>query len=441
MKSDIKFAALFGAVLFAVSVTGCSSGSNNNTQTSESETPKNNGTFTMSAENIAETLGAGWNYGNTLEANSNGHPSETVWGNPKASQEMVNAVADAGFSTIRVPVSYLDYIDDDNNYKVDETWLNRVQEVVDYCYNRELNVIINVHGDGYNTISGGWFLCNGENQDYIKEKYTALWQQIADKFATYDEHLIFESMNEEFNGNYSDPVREQYENINAYNQIFIDTVRASGENNTHRWLMFPGWNTNIDYTVGDYGFQLPTDDKNTAGENRMIVSVHCYDPWDYCGDESKKTFLWGEKGQQIVEINKANPKNKASWGEEEHLENQMKKLKENFIDKGLHVVIGEFGCIDKTSANAGIPNQIAENRAYYNGYLAGIAATYGITPVYWDNGYNGQYGFGLFTRASAEQSQPEIIQAIINAVKNKDPKAGLETKIKRYDDSAGRVSE
>ena len=441
MKLNEKFMALTSAVMIAVSATACSSSdSGNNSSSESSQSPsQTENTFTISADSIAETLGAGWNYGNTLEANSGGHPSETVWGNPEASQEMINAVADAGFSTVRVPVSYLDYIDDNNAYKVDETWLNRVQEVVDYCYKRELNVIINVHGDGYNSINGGWLLCNGDNQDYIKEKYAALWQQIADKFATYDEHLIFESMNEEFNGDFGEPVREQYENINAYNQIFIDTVRASGENNTHRWLMFPGWNTNIDFTVGDYGFQLPTDNNNTAGENRMILSVHCYDPWDYCGEEKKKTFLWGERGQQIVEINKANPKNLASWGDEEFLEGQMKKLKESFIDKGVHVVIGEFGCIDKTLANAGIPNQIAENRAYYDGYLAGIAATYGITPIYWDNGYNGQYGFGLFTRATAEQSQPEIIQAIVNAVKNKDPKAGLETRIKSYDDSAGRA--
>ena len=396
--------------------------------------------YTVSLADLAGSLGAGWNYGNTLEANTGGTPSETAWGNPEASQAMVDAVAAAGFKTIRVPVSYLSKISDDG-YKVDEAWLDRVEEVVGYCYNKGLNVIINVHGDGYNSINGGWLLCNGDDQETIKKKYEALWKQIAEKFATYDEHLIFESMNEEFDGEYHDPVPEYYDNINAYNQIFVDTVRASGGNNSHRWLMVPGWNTNIDYTVGDYGFELPTDEKNTAGEGRVIVSVHCYDPWDYCGDESKKTFLWGERGSQIVEINKANPKNKASWGEEDHLESQMKKLKETFVDKGYPVVIGEFGCIDKTHANAGIPVQIAENRAYYDGYLAGIAATYGITPVYWDNGYNGQYGFGLFTRASAEQSQPEIIQAIINAVKNKDPKAGLEIKIKRYDDSAGRVSE
>ena len=172
MKLNEKFMALTSAVMIAVSATACSSSdSGNNSSSESSQSPsQTENTFTISADRLAETLGAGWNYGNTLEANSGGHPSETVWGNPEASQEMINAVADAGFSTVRVPVSYLDYIDDNNGYKVDETWLNRVQEVVDYCYKRELNVIINVHGDGYNSINGGWLLCNGDNQDYIKEK-------------------------------------------------------------------------------------------------------------------------------------------------------------------------------------------------------------------------------------------------------------------------------
>ena len=430
MKISTKLLSLACALSMTVgAAVGCG---DKDKSSSESESSKKSSDFTVSIDDLTEQLGAGWNYGNTMEANSNGTPSETAWGNPEVSQEMIDAVAAAGFNTIRVPVSYLSKIDDNNGYKVDEAWLDRVQEVVDYCYNDDLFVIINVHGDGYNSIDGGWFLCNGEDQDYIKEKYEALWKQIAEKFADYDEHLIFESMNEEFDGTYNgDPNRDYYSNINAYNQIFVDTVRATGSQNTHRWLMVPGWNTDINYTVGDYGFELPTDSNNTADENRIILSVHCYDPWDYCGEESKKTFLWGEKGNEIIEVNGADKRNKASFGDEKYLEGQMEKLKTKFVDNGVPVIIGEFGCIDKTLANAGIPNQIAENRVYYDGYLAGIAAAYGITPVYWDNGYNGQYGFGIFNRSTQEQTQPEIISAIVEAVKNKDPQAGRDADINR----------
>jgi endoglucanase len=213
----------------------------------------------------------------------------------------------------------------------------------------------------------------------------------------------------------------------AYNQIFVDTVRDTGSNNTHRWLLVPGWNTNIDYTCGDYGFEMPTDEKNTAGEGRLMLSVHYYDPWDYCGQENIKTYLWGERGQTIVDEKGGNSKTLATWGDETYLEEQFDKLKTQFVDNGIPVIIGEYGCIDKSTASSAIQTEIAANRAYFDGYVAGAAASRGIIPVYWDNGYNGNYGFGLFNRKTYAQTQPEIITAIIEAVKNKDPLAGLDT--------------
>lgn len=404
------------AALAVTALAGCSSD-----KKEESSAAKNDGNFTVSVNDIAADMGAGWNLGNTLEANSGGTPSETAWGNPEASQEMIDAVADAGFNTVRIPVSYLSKIDDANGYKIDEAWLNRVEEVVNYCYNKDMYVIINIHGDGYNSVDGGWLLVNGDDQETIKAKYEAVWNQIATHFADYDEHLIFESMNEVFDGGYEDPDPTRYDNLNAYNQIFVDTVRETGSNNTHRWLLVPGWNTNIDYTCGDYGFVMPTDEACTAEENRLMLSVHYYDPWDYCGQEDMRNYIWGKKGQEIVDVNKANPKKLPSWGDETHLETQMQKLSDQFVSKGIPVIIGEYGCIDKTSGEPVIETKLAENRAYFNSYLAGTAASKGIIPVYWDNGYNGIYGFGLFDRKTYEQTQPEIISAIVTAVKDKKP--------------------
>ena len=384
--------------------------------------------FTIGVDKIAEAMGAGWNVGNQLEANSGGKVNETVWGNPEITQELISAVADAGFTTVRVPVSYLDRIDDANGYQVDSAWLDRVEEVVQYCYNEGLYVIINMHGDGYNSIDGGWFLVNGEDQDMIREKYEAVWKQIAERFAKYDEHLIFESMNEEFDGTYDgDPNKEYYANLNQYNQIFVDTVRSTGEKNTHRWLLVPGWNTNIEYTIGDYGFEMPTDEKCSAGESRMMVSVHYYDPWDYCGTEDLKTILWGEYGDNLIEVNGFPKMNKAKWGDESYLDDLFSRMQEKFVKNDIPVIIGEYGCIDKSSAYADFAGQIQGNRAYWDGYVAGKAASMGMIPVYWDNGFNGVYGFGLFDRNTYEQTQPEIISTILKAVKNKDPKAGLDT--------------
>ena len=390
-------------------------------ETEQTTEPEKTREAVISLDSIAETLGAGWNLGNTLEAISSGHVSETAWGNPAASQEIMDLVAAQGFTTVREPVSYIDKIDDANGYTVDAAWLDRVEEVVGYCYNADLNVIINVHGDGYNSIPGGWLLCNGDDQDAIKAKYEALWRQIAEKFADYDEHLIFESMNEEFDGEYHDPVREYYENINDYNQIFVDTVRKTGGNNTHRWLLVPGWNTDITYTVGDYGFRMPEDNNNTAGEGRLLLSVHYYNPWAFAGDESYRTYLWGDKGQAIVDTGAVSRVAIPNYGTQAELEKLFGELKTKFVDQGIPVVIGEYGCIDKTQANEQLAPEITKNRAYFDAYVAGTAASMGMVPVYWDNGYNGPKGFGLINRNTLEVTQPVIIEAIVNAVKEKKP--------------------
>lgn len=429
-----KISALTLTAALTISASSCGSSDENSSNSSTAEDGEEeilayDSNFTISVDEIAEAMGAGWNLGNQLEANSGGSVNETVWGNPEVTQELITAVADAGFQTIRVPVSYLDTIDDDNGYTIDSTWLDRVEEVVQYCYNEGLYVIINVHGDGYNTIDGSWFLVNGENQDYICEKYEAVWQQIAERFADYDEHLIFESMNEEFDNTYNDPDSEYYANLNTYNQIFVDTVRATGSKNTHRWLLVPGWNTDITYTVGDYGFEMPTDENCDAGESRLMLSVHYYTPWDYCGEEDLKTILWGDYGADLMEKHGFPSMNKVKWGEEDYLDDLFQQLYDEFVANDIPVIIGEYGCIDKSAAYSGFEGQIQGNRAYFNGYVAGKAAELGMIPVYWDNGYNGQYGFGLFNRTTYEQTQPEIIATIIEAVENKDPLAGIDTTV------------
>ena len=224
---------------------------------------------------IVEAMGAGWNLGNQLEASVDGTPYETAWGNPTITQDLIDAVKAAGFDTVRIPVSYLNKIGSAPDYTIDSTWLDRVQEVVDMCIDNDMFVIINIHGDGYNSVSGSWLLCNGSDQTTIKAKYEAVWEQIANRFADYDEHLIFESMNEEFDGTYGTPNTTYYDNINDYNQIFVDTVRNTGSNNAKRWLLIPGWNTDIWYTAGDYGFELPTDNYRSSdiSSNRIMISV------------------------------------------------------------------------------------------------------------------------------------------------------------------------
>ncbi len=362
----------------------------------------------LNATQLVSAMGAGWNLGNQLEAATDGTPSETAWGNPTITPALIQKVKAAGFHSIRIPVSYLSKIGSGPNYTIDAAWLARVKEVVDYAYNQGMYVIINMHGDGYHTITGGWLLCDSNDQTVIKAKYQKVWQQIANTFANYDEHLIFESMNEEFDGTYGTPNTTYYSNLNAYNQIFVDTVRQTGGNNSARWLLVPGWNTNIDYTAGNYGFVIPSDTYRSStipsAEKRIMISAHYYSPWDFCGDTSSQVTQWGATATDASRV--------STWGQEDYMESQIKLMNDKFVKQGYPVVIGECGTIDKTGADS-------TNTVYRRAFAKALSAyckNYGAVPVIWDNGYNGSNGFGLFDRSALTVTQQGIINAILEGM-------------------------
>jgi endoglucanase len=367
----------------------------------------------LNASQIIADMGAGWNLGNQMEANINGIPSETAWGNPTITQALIDRVRAAGFRTIRIPVSYLGHIGAGPNYTVNAAWLNRLQEVVNYAYSRGLYVLINMHGDGYKSVSGSWLICDSSSQTTIRDKYQKVSQQIATRFQTYDQHLIFESMNENFDGQYGNPTQPCYSNINAYNQIFVDTVRRTGGNNTSRWLLVPGWNTNIDYTAGNYGFVIPTDQNRSSaipsGEHRIMISVHYYDPWDFSGQEDGNITQWGSGA--------TNPAKRSTWGQADFMDGQLRKMRDTFGVRGYPVVVGEYGSIDKTAYDS-TNNRY---RADYARTLVSTAKRYGAATVYWDNGYNGQHGFGLFNRSSLTVTQQGILDAIMSGIGTTPP--------------------
>ena len=366
----------------------------------------------LSQSDMVAAMGAGWNLGNQLESALGGIPCETYWGNPTITEDLIKAVKNAGFDTIRVPVSYLSKIGSDSNYTIDSSWLDRVQEVVDMCIDNDLYVIINMHGDGYNSIEGGWLLCNGSDQTTIRAKYKACWKQIATRFQSYDEHLVFESMNEEFDGTYGTPNTTYYSNINTLNQIFVDTVRATGGNNAKRWLMLPGWNTNIEYTAGDYGFAIPSDNSCTASGKRIMISVHYYDPWDFCGAESSDYTQWGSKATNSSKV--------PSYCDEATLSSQFQWLQSEFTSQGYPVVIGEYGAIDKSAYDS----QNTTCRADFAAKVCTYAKKYGCVPVWWDNGVTDTYGFALFNRNTYAVTQQEIIDGIMSVYTSSSSSSG-----------------
>jgi endoglucanase len=383
----------------------------------------------LDASQVVFEMGAGWNLGNQLEATINGIPNETAWGNPEVTPALIQKVKEAGFRTIRIPVSYLDHIGSGPDYTIDPAWLNRVKTVVDYAYNEGLYVIINIHGDGYNSIAGSWLLVNASDQATIRDKYEKVWQQIANTFIDYDERLIFESMNEVFDGDHGPPNPTYYSHLNSYNQIFVDTVRQTGGNNSARWLLIPGWNTNIDHTVGDYGFVLPTDNYRSSSipssEKRIMISAHYYSPWDFSLQDTGTITQWGATA--------TDPSRTSTWGQEDYLDSQLRAMYDHFVTEGYPVVIGEYGAIDKSAFDS-------TNNTYRAAYAKAVSETarkYGAVPVIWDNGNNGHLGFGLFDRNTLEITQQGMIDAIMSAMntyKMRNVATGL------YIDGMGRTT-
>ncbi|MBD5528775.1 MAG: glycoside hydrolase family 5 protein [Lachnospiraceae bacterium] len=411
MRTFFKRMAALAAAIAVTAFSGCSSTGNTSAETTATSAQaeivsKTSEWNDLDQTEITSAMGMGWNLGNQLEASNSGIPSETAWGNPVITEELIKTVKEQGFKTVRIPVSYLLKIGDAPDYKINDEWLNRVQEVVDYVVNNDLYAVVNMHGDGYYTVDKGWLLCveDDEKQVEIKAKYEAVWKQIAERFKDYDEHLIFESMNEEFDNTYGKPNPKGYENINAYNQIFVDTVRKTGSNNAKRWLLLPGWNTNIEYTAGDFGFVIPTDSHCEANGNRLMISVHYYDPYNFTLDENM-TSAKTQWGKYAVE-------NFDNWGQEDYVDSTMKKLNDTFVSKGYPVIIGEMGVQNKSH----VSDTFNVFRCYWMEYVVKAAKENGCIPIYWDNGWNGDKGFGVINRTNCEITQPELIAAMMKAM-------------------------
>ena len=329
-------------------------------------------------EAILEDMGLGWNLGNSLDATGgSGLDTETSWSNPKTTQALIDKVKSLGFNTVRVPVSWGKHVSGDN-YTIDSAWLARVKEVVDYCYKNDMYVILNIHHDTKSSASasGAGYYPRSSAYSSSEKFVTSVWSQMAEYFKDYDYHLIFETLNEPrligtgyewwFNKwNIPSEVKDAIDCINKLNQKAVDTIRDTGSNNRGRLIMCPGYDASIDGATVS-GFKLPTD--ISGNKNRIAVSVHAYSPYNFAMNIDTSNGATSTYSSYI----------------KDELKNLFSTLKSNFRDKGIPVVIGEFGSTDK--------NNTAERVKWATDYTA-LAKKNNIPCVLWDNNafavYNG----------------------------------------------------
>ena len=354
----------------------------------------------------------GWNLGNQFESSvpagdgestAIGNPegsidAEKAWGNPVVTEAMIQAVKKAGFNAIRIPIRWQCHITDAQTMSIDPAWIARIKTVVDWCLKNDLKVIINAHHEKW--------LESRPTSQYKEEncnKLKLLWTKIASAFANYDNRLAFAGTNEvHIKDNWGKPTAENLKVQNAYNQTFVDAVRATGGNNAKRHLIVQTYVCNPWFGINNGDFIIPKDlDGND--NNYMSVEFHYYQPWSYAGDCTYD--YWGDAYKDAGKIPADNEKTMTDFFD---------KVVNTWSNKGLGIVIGEWGVTDHYKSN---PEKVHENMTYYCNFLTKEAHDRGFSTFVWDNNKfgNGSEKYGIFDRSenkNMEVKAPWILNGI-----------------------------
>ncbi len=358
------------------------------------------GPFEKNATHVVYDLKIGWNLGNTLDAKATGVTglsTETSWGNPKATKELIDLVKEAGFNAVRVPVTWGNHMDANN--QVDPAWMERVAEVVGYVLDNDMYCVLNVHHD---TGTDGWLRASRAHDPQMRDQFAALWSQIATHFADCPDKLLFESFNEILTDDnaWNAPPVDAVKVTNELNQLFVDTVRATGGNNALRCLIVNTYAASTDNIALSY-FELPKD----SIENRLIMEVHVYSPFQFTHEDYPTEVSYSESSVKAP----------------------ISTMFVKFAYHGVPVIIGEFGCADKE-------NDI--ERVSWTKYFVDTATSYGIKCFWWDNGTQ----YSIFNRKRNVVSEPFIVEAMVTEANGGDYVID-EDKILNYGVSANLCSD
>lgn len=340
----------------------------------------------------------GWNLGNTFDA-IDGNMSdeleyESYWCGVVTTKDMIDDIKEAGFNSVRIPVSWHNHVDEE--YKISEPWLDRVQEVVNYAYDNGMYVILNIHHDNNENFLYPDSAHLEQSIDYV----TTVWEQLCERFGEYDQHLVFEAMNEPrlvgsqyewWLNSSAEECKDAVDCINKINQAFVDTVRASGGNNLNRYLMVPGYCASPDGALNS-GFALPTDAEGV--EDKLIVSAHAYTPYNFALQAP------GEGGSTA----EFDSDSKSSTTD---IDTFMDRLYTKFISNGIPVIIGEFGSRDK--------GQNMQARIDHAAYYVAAARARGMSCFWWDNNaFTGDgENFGIYYRRGGQFLYPDIVTGLM----------------------------
>lgn len=366
---------------------------------------------------MAKTLGFGLNLGNQMDAfdGKTEMAIEGYWTNgQKLTQAVFTGLKNKGFKSVRIPITWLGHIGEAPDYKIDDH-LDRVEEIVGWAEKAGLNTIINIHHDGSLDYNSGSYTTHWLNirgavasdavNTQIKSEIKAVWTQIAERFKDKGDFLIFESFNEIQDGHWgwSDDYKsaagkkKQNDILNEWNQVFVDAVRATGGNNATRWLGVPGYAASPDFTLTD-GFKVPSDPAN-----RIMVSFHNYTPYAFC--QTGEANDWGHtRRSNLTDSNYS----------EDYQKEIFYKFYKAYVEKGIPVYMGEYGCTNRTDATA------RKFQLYWLEYVSKCAKTYGMSGFIWENGAVGSNGetYGIINHETGEYLDASYSKQIVETCSN-----------------------
>ena len=307
------------------------------------------------AKDAVKNMGLGWNLGNTLDANDatktwkTTAEHETCWGQPVTKPELIKMMKEAGFGAIRVPVTWYQEIDSEG--KINDAWMKRVKEVVDYVINEGLYCIINVHHDtgADDGDFKSWIKADGTNYTQNKAKFEYIWKQIAETFKDYDQHLLFEGYNEmlDAKNTWNEPINKTdgYKAINDYAKSFVTIVRGTGGNNKQRNLIVNTYSASSTPNAMK-ALELP------ESTGHIIFQIHSYPNWQ----------------------NETNAKRE--------IDNLISNVKSNLLNRA-PVIIGEYATFTTWPSNIDYYNTNRKVALYAMDYLVKQTKIAGIGTFYW----------------------------------------------------------
>lgn len=344
----------------------------------------------VSTKDLIAEMGAGWNLGNTMDADGD----ETAWGNPKTTKAMIDEVHNAGFNVLRIPTTWDKHMGSAPDYTIDKKWLERVEEIIGYAFANDMFVILNTHHET------NWIVPTNDGVEKCKDQFEKLWTQIAEYFKDYGDHLLFEGLNEprvigskyEWMGGSA----ENRQCVNQLNDIFIKTVRATGGNNETRTLLIT--------TVAAQPAVQGIENLTIPADKHVAVSIHAYTPY------------------QFTYNLKDDPQNTATYTatEKKAIKYLFDCLNDTFISNGVPVIITECGCESQYVDDMKTKTNEEEIAKWVEDYYE-MAKNLGIPCVWWDNGYHyrneGNELFAIFNRKDLTWYDPIIVETIMKTIK------------------------